>query len=739
MTELQPKPILLTWNMPKGAWVSSFRSIGPKATTPHEQAKEHKLPFAIARNADYDPSRMYLLTSEPVPISHSGWSCDGQWEWDDAPIRMKSRLFQQLINTHLYKKKKQQLGYDWIIEGPEEVKSGDGRNSTVWLCANFQYIGIEGKDGMTVEISRKVQATKSIWEEMEDGIYGLNSETKEVRVKVKDSNDSSKMMSRKLVKISEMDLNDSAWEGSNMTLAEYWNKDEERYTEEQASNIPVILVNRKSGEKPSRYPADQVYRVMSMENWPDEVRQHLSKYLNLTSEKYLSLVQKGMGWLRLWEINNSSVQLDFGWHGEFEVQHSDSRQILKLQNGNNFLSSNWRWFDNVRNFESLHGRPPPSIDAYYVVPPGHENHHGDLVMHAKQTFGQIPGWKERVVHHELRIIPADSKAKADLFIETMINEISSEKRSVVVYSALLPKTHKPEVDLYKSLKYALDEAGMVHQNFSIGSKYSLKKKPDSAAGQVNVLQMLLKHGFLPVPYTCSIGNVDVVCALDVGRIGPNKSVTAFAVSITRTGQLWGTTPKGEPQTGETISEDAIRRTIKGIIKRNQIENESTPSRILVIRDGNTPRRELESIRKIALEYNDLDVDICWVSVRKSGAPRLLNFVDGKVVNELPVKGHWLSYGERSAWIWTTGSPELKEGRPGIPQGSAFTIEINFQDNPLAIEEVSQLMISHAHASQMTPWSSTRLPFVHHLADKMAKAMANSEIPLNQNGRKFTAA
>ena len=59
------------------------------------------------------------------------------------------------------------------------------------------------------------------------------------------------------------------------------------------------------------------------------------------------------------------------------------------------------------------------------------------------------------------------------------------------------------------------------------------------------------------------------------------------------------------------------------------------------------------------------------------------------------------------------------------------MEINFQENPLTIEQASQLMISHAHVSQMTPWSSTRLPFVHHLADKMAKAMANGEIPLEQ--------
>ena len=159
----------------------------------------------------------------------------------------------------------------------------------------------------------------------------------------------------------------------------------------------------------------------------------------------------------------------------------------------------------------------------------------------------------------------------------------------------------------------------------------------------------------------------------------------------------------------------------------------------MMRDGNTPRRELEHVQRIVKEYRELGVDICWISVRKSGTPRLLNFEGDNVLNELPMKGHWMRYGERSAWLWTTGSPELKEGRPGIPQGSAFTIEVNYESEPLTVEQAAQLLTAHAHASQMTPWSSTRLPFVHHLSDLMAKAMVNGEIPLDQNGERFSAA
>lgn len=736
---VKPAPILLTFEMPKGLYVNTFRSTATSDIDAYEQSRTHKLPFGIARNTDWKPAKMYILTEEPLCNTYQGWSLEGTWEWDDAPIRAKSRLFQTLTKNQLKSQKKKQLGNSWIIEGPDEVKSPDGRSSSVWICADFQYVDIEGKDGFSIDISRKVQATQSIWEEMGDGIYGLNEEGHEVRVKVRTTDDESKFLGRKLVKITDMNLNVRAWEGVDHTVADHWNQDKERYSKEDAEQIPVVLVSLYKGGDPSRYPADQVYRVMSMENWPKEVRAHLSNHLNLTATNYLRLVKRSMRWFGGWQINKQPVSVDYGWDGEFDVQYSDSRRLLKLPNGSDFLWNNWRWFSNVKSFESLHERPPPSVNVYFVLQPGKESLGHSLKKHAEQTFAQIPFWDERVFYNELETIPDDTRAKADLFIEDMIERIQSNQRSVVVYSALPPKSEKPRVNLYKALKYALDESGIIHQNFALNSNDSLKKNPDSASGKVNVLQMLLKMGFLPVPYSCDVGDVDVVCAIDVGRIGPNESVTAFAVSITKSGQLWGTTPKGEPQTGETISEDAIRRTIKGIVAKHKKVNSCLPRRILMMRDGNTPRKELKRIQQIVSEYRELGVDICWVSVRKSGAPRLLNFEGNKVVDQLPTKGHWLQYGERSAWMWTTGSPELKEGRPGIPQGSGFTLEVNFQNNPLSVEQTAQLLIAHAHASQMQPWNSTRLPFVHHLADKMAKAMANGEIPLDQNGERFSAA
>jgi len=740
----KPSPILLTWEMPAGLWVTSFRSTGGSNSNAYQRSREYRLPRSIVQSTDYDPPRIHLLTSSPVDTEHAGWSCDGQWEWHDSPIGARRRLFQRMLSTHFNGKNRERIGRHWVIEGPEEVTGDDGDVSNVWICTDFQYTDIEGKDGIVIDISRKVQAAQSLWEELEDGIHAINDGTRIVRVKVAVADDPTKMASRYFLRVTDMDLNAPAWEDSNITVAEYWAQNGHPYTEEEASQIPIVLVG--SEHKPTRYPADKVFRVMSMDQWSNAVRRHLTKYLNLRPEKYLSLVRQGMGWLRGWMMkdhsNGSEWNLgrgvNFGWDEDLHVQHVDSRTNLRLPDGRPFLNHRWRWFNHVSSFERLHGRPPPSIDAHYLVPVGDEGHYDSLVTHAKEIFDQIPGWLDRVEHHELKSIPDDSRAKADHFIEQFISDIQNPSRSVVVFTALPPKNKRTAVDLYGCIKYALDEVGIIHQNFAAYSKTRLVKPADSLTGKVNVLQMLLKHGILPVPYTCEIGDIDIISAIDVGRVGANESVTAFAVAITRSGKLWGATPKAEPQKGESISDSAIRRTIKSLIARFEQYEGRMPKRILIMRDGNTPKRELMRLRKIVNEYREMGVDVCWISVRKSGAPRLLNFDDGGIVDELPTKGNWLGYSERSAWIWTTGAPELRPGRPGIPQGSAFTIELNYYENPLSLEDASTLLISHAHASQSQPWNSTRLPFVHHLADKMAKAMANGVIPLDQNGHRLSA-
>ena len=748
-TTANPQPIILTWQMPEDFWVTTYRTTASKSVSAYDWNRDYPaVPHSITFAVDYKPNRIHVLTSSPPDQEIRGWSCDGQWPWKKSPERQRSRIFQQIIKRHFRGRDRQQLGSSfgrtsWIIEGPEEIESPDGVKTNSWLCAEFQYCCVEGNDGIIVELRRKVQASQSMWEEHQQGIFVFNEETNLVRVKVAVATDDSRMSSGYFKSLTSLNLDDPAYSGTTLSMADYWRENGHDYSSEEAMTIlQVELSNRK------RYPADKVFRVMTMDQWSDSVRKHMEKYLHLRPREYVGYVRKAMTWLLGWRLydQETSSEIDltgntrFGWDSNLIPAFVDTRPILRLGNGHPMLNRNWRWNHHLRRFNEYHDSPLPPIDVHFVVPESLRGCIPQLEEHARGIFGQIPNWSDSVeLNPTPHYIPEDSEALATDSVLKLSRLISSDERSVVVFSATLPKNRKAAVNLYKCLKYNLDEAGIVHQNFAARSKTSLKKRPDNTSHQVNVLQILLKLGILPVPFSCTVGDIDVIVSLDVGRIGPNESVAACAVSITNSGRLWGTTPKAEPQKGENISVNALRRTVSKLIQQYEHHEGSKPRRILFIRDGNTPNKELRAMESIIEDYREsLGIDICWVSYRKSGTPRLLIFDGKEVMDEIPTKGHWLSLSNSSAWVWTTGAPHLQPGRPGIPQGAGFTIENNFASNPLSLEETAQLMISHCHASQTQPWNSTRLPFVLHLADKMAKAMVNGEIPLNQNGDRFSA-
>ena len=742
----KPAPILLTWKMPDGFYVTSYRSLGAQKTSAYDWEKKNQLPSGYARATDFEPSRMHILTDESPSREQNGWSCDGQWKWETAPYRAKERIVKQLITNHLKKtKEKTKIGSSWILEGPHDIRGSEGDFSQFWLCADFTYCEMDGQDGIVISISRKVQAAQSLWEEHQNGFFVFNDNTRHLRVKVAVADDPTLRDSKEFLELTDMNLNAKAWKESDVSVAEYWGQRGHPYTEDEANEIPVILV--KSWGVPSRHPADKAYRVMSMDQWSPEIYKALQKYLKLKPSEYLSHVKMAMGWLRGWRmqdwVSKKVVSLgsgmSFSWDTKSRVDWIDTRKLLNLPHNGQLLNDKWRLNHHLRSFESLQGRPPPSVDAYFITPPGCEGLTGELRRHSEEIFKCVPGWSDRIQYKEPIIIPNHSLVAAERAINQFIQSAQSTGRSIVVFSALPPKTGKEGVNLYKCLKYELTSAKMVHQNFSAISSTQLKKTADWATGQVNVLQMLLKHGILPVPYTCSVGDVDLISGIDVGRVKANRSVAAVAVSISKSGILWGTTPRAEPQTGETISESALRRTFKEMISKYHHYEGMDPSRILVLRDGNTPPKEMRALEKIIAEYQtELRVDICWITIRKTGCPRLLLF-DGKdVLDKLPTKGYWMRWSDESAWIWTTGEPNLAPGRPGIPQGINFTIKSNFELNPLSIEDAAKLLTCQAHASQSQPFNSTRLPFVMHLADKQAKAMANEEIPLDPDSNRFSA-
>jgi len=740
-------PVFLSYDMPSDLTVTSYRAIDANCRNAFDWSKQHPLPDCLVKNSDFSPARYYVLTDSIPEKSIEGWSCDGQWNWEDAPHRVRERLTKRMVDSYLqYTKKKQRVGSSYILEGPHEVDSEDGSISRLWLCADFSYCQLKGKDGIVVSVSRKVQSSLSMWEEREKGL--LTEHSRHLRVKVAVSDDPNRMDGKEFIKWTDETLTSPAWDGADLSVGEYWNQNGSNYTEDEMRNIPIIEVKSFRG-KPSKYPADKVYRVMTMDQWSDDVRGKMAQYLGLKPSDYLGFVKKAMRWLNGLKLESrnsdqsySLTNFSYGWSDAPSVQYFDSRTALSLPDGRPLLNNKWRLAQHVRNFEQLHGRPTPSVDAYFCTIEGHADVMPQLREHATKIFAQVPGWNERVIDAGELVLPMHNQLALENKISDFIGNLTNSGRSVVVFSALPPKSSKQEVDAYKSLKYTLTKNKVVHQNFQL-NRYgtSLKKSADYATGQVNVFGILLKHGILPVPYVCSIGDIDLISGIDVGRITRNRSVAAVAVSITKSGHLWGTTPSGEPQTGETISEPSLRRMFQKLVSDYKSKEAENPKRILFVRDGNTPPSERDSMLKVIQEYRDeMGIDFCWVSVRKQGCPRLLKFDENEqIVDDLPNKGHWISWSDDSAWIWPTGSPNLKVGMPGIPQGINFTITENFVTNPLSIDEISKLLICHSHASQSQPYNSTRLPFVMHLADRQAKAMGNEEIPVDSGSMRFSAA
>ena len=77
-------------------------------------------------------------------------------------------------------------------------------------------------------------------------------------------------------------------------------------------------------------------------------------------------------------------------------------------------------------------------------------------------------------------------------------------------------------------------------------------------------------------------------------------------------------------------------------------------KIMILRDGLSSTSELETVEIIANEYISIGVDILWVTIQKTGVPRLLNYDGDTVSDVLPIARSFLVTSDSSAWCWTTG-------------------------------------------------------------------------------------
>ena len=756
-----PRPVLLTLEMPEDLVVTSLQASSTATRSVYQHSRQFSLPESIVRADDYGPVRTHLLTREPVR-EMPGWSQIAATRWVDASARVRGRLMQKILESHLvYDARKEGRSvreradrFSWLLEQPKEVSVQNGPDVNIFVCATFNHIVIDGKDCIVPDVRRKVRAKDSIWDEIqartwyppEEGADWTDDEW--LLVKVASSKDKTQLSGARLVKIREdLNLNDPWADGQSESIVDYWRREGWDYSEEEASSIPVAEVKKANGRNTIRYPANQVYRQMSTNQWGSEIWEEMKGYLKLKPSEHFSHVRKAMRWLLALKVGGATIgsSIRAGWERDWDIIEIPSglmaKTVLPEGDGPNLLNERGQWSHHLKQYNRYHDAPPPRLNIHYAIPPGFEECIPSLRSHMKGVFGQIPGWfyTDSDAPH---IIPDGSRTQIRSSIKELVSHLKSIDGEVLVVSGLWEEKNRAG-KIYHPLKYALTEETIAHQNLAIRqTPYGMKMK---APGRffshiINACQILIKMGIMPVPWSTNLGEIDIMAGIDIGRRGRNQSFPALAVAMSKHGKLWGTSSMMEPQLGEAIAEESLFDLLHQMVHDYELETGSKPRRILLLRDGNTPASEFDGFRKIANEMLEEGVDISWVTVPKQGAPRLLQFNDNGSVDDsiLPQKGNWLKTGDDSGVIWTTGAGDLKPGDVGVPVGLRFEVLQQFSSDPMTTQQVAALLTIHAHASQASPFRSTRLPFPLHLADKLAKAVVRRSIPPEIKGNRFPA-
>lgn len=202
---------------------------------------------------------------------------------------------------------------------------------------------------------------------------------------------------------------------------------------------------------------------------------------------------------------------------------------------------------------------------------------------------------------------------------------------------------------------------------------------------------------------------EIVIGFDAGTNGNLYYGTSAFVILANGQSLGWELPEAQP--GEKISSAAIIRTVTNIISRFQKIENRLPRRILMLRDGIVQCEEFEDVVAELLQ-SKIAVDL--LGVRKSGAGRMaiLPYQSESLTDASPGTAI-LSNDDKTFHIVTS---EAKAG------GSTRPLKVvrDFGDAPLEIlaKQIDRL-------SMFNPASAlaySRLPYVIHVADKMAKSV-----------------
>ena len=225
-----------------------------------------------------------------------------------------------------------------------------------------------------------------------------------------------------------------------------------------------------------------------------------------------------------------------------------------------------------------------------------------------------------------------------------------------------------------------------------------------------ILGLLLKAKWQPVglePLQNKYA-AEIVIGFDAGT-NRNLYYGTSAFAILANGQSLGW-ELPEAQLGEKISSEAIIRTVTNIVTRFQRIENRLPRRILMLRDGIVQCEEFDDV-VAALLNSKIAVDL--LGVRKSGAGRMA------VKNEY---GEYLDASPGTAILSTNDKTFRIITSQAKAGGSARPLKVirDFGDAPLEIlaRQVDRMsMLNPASA-----YAYSRLPYVIHSADKMAKSI-----------------
>lgn len=725
-------PLIMSLNLDRNLYVSKLVPLDDSVKNWSElQAYESRFPIPLYhdRSLSYSPFGIVFTTDEPTRAV-DGWKLLFSVLWSECRIKHRSELVKYALRQHMRNRKEViQIGNEWSYLR-EEVADEQNLNSVIHHCLAAKYVQVEEIDGISYDFVRKVRSASSIQQELDRGVfpYGEGSDFSEVMVTVDSGNQ--RYSSGKLSRIDESQNLNMKIEGTVHSIKTYDEKNGFSYSTEDAEKTCVVYVNHNRNE--FAYAASRVFRVLRIEDWQGELKESMKKLLRLKPSEYYDHLRKGMRLLRGFKFGGESVRFDLPKDVDWEVKVADVSEDCSLVNSpsNQKMLFNGRWKHHIGKYPS---KPFPHISITYCI------HEDDLwALESLQAYNDavfaiVPKW-EKSPSGQTIVIKGNSQTEITQSIQQGVKALQDADGQQLVVSGLRPS--RPNNDAYTWLKRRLTEADIKHQNYLISSNNVFNAPNKPSTHEMNVCQMMLKFGRLPVPFKIDIGDIDLVVGVDIGRMGRNKSRPAMAVSLDRLGNMYGGSVSSEPQPGEEMSNRTLRDLIENQVNRYEDLAESRPRKVLIIRDGNSSNQEVKDMQLICDEWLNLGVDIAWITLQKSGTPRLLLFEDGDIIDQLPEAQCYMITGDKTGWCWTTGGPV---GRfPGIPRGFSFRLERNFSSDALTIDEWSRVLIAQAKTSQVNPYSNTKLPFTLHLADKMAKALIRGAIPPDYSGDGFPA-